>query len=205
MEDSFVEVDVDADVEVSPSVVIGKFADDFGDFLSFEEDALWDAGVFDLGLGDVNGFVGKVIINDDFSDAVVFESAFNDMFLEVAIKSEDFSVVLQPRGLDPGNVIVFRGFSVLEEGKLGDAFGEFINEVYVDFLLGVLSFLLYASVNKIELLSFVVVLFIRVAEDVAGEERDLFGEVLLHQYFILFISYILSILFIYPFWLLLIY
>ena len=72
MEDSFVEVDVDADVEVSPSVVIGKFADDFGDFLSFEEDALWDAGVFDLGLGDVNGFVGKVIINDDFSDAVVF-------------------------------------------------------------------------------------------------------------------------------------
>ena len=202
VENSFVEVDVDSDVKVSPSVIVGKFTDDFRDFLPFKEDALWNAWVFDLWLSDVNGFVSKVIINNDFSDAVVFESAFNDVFLEVTIKSEDFSVILQPWWLDSGNVIIFWGFSVLKEGKLSDAFGEFINEVFIDFLLDVLSFLLHASVNKIELLSFVVVLFIRVTEDMTWEEWNLFGKVLLHQYFILFISYILSILFSYSFWLL---
>jgi hypothetical protein len=124
------------------------------------------------------------------------------VFLEVTIKSEDFSVILQPWWLDSGNVIIFWGSSVLKEGKLSDAFGEFINEVFIDFLLDVLSFLLHASVNKIELLSFVVVLFIRVTEDMTWEEWNLFGKVLLHQYFILFISYILSILFSYSFWLL---
>ena len=43
VENSFVEVDVDSDVKVSPSVIVGKFTDDFRDFLPFKEDALWNA------------------------------------------------------------------------------------------------------------------------------------------------------------------
>jgi hypothetical protein len=43
VEDSFVEVDVDSNVKVSPGVIISQLPDDSGDFLSFEKDALGNA------------------------------------------------------------------------------------------------------------------------------------------------------------------
>ena len=43
VEDSFVEVDVDSNVKVSPGVIISQLPDKSGDFLSFEEDALGNA------------------------------------------------------------------------------------------------------------------------------------------------------------------
>ncbi len=106
------------------------------------------------------------------------------MFLEVSIKPKDFPVILQPWGLYSGNVVILWGSSVLEEGELSDAFGEFVNEVLIDILLGILFFLLYTAVNKIELLSLVEALLIRITEDVAWEERNLFGKVFLHSKFI---------------------
>lgn len=71
MEDSFVKIDVDTNIKISPCVIIDQLSDDFGDFLSFEEDALRNAGVLDFGLCDVDGLVGEVVVNDHFSDSVV--------------------------------------------------------------------------------------------------------------------------------------
>jgi hypothetical protein len=102
------------------------------------------------------------------------------MFLEVTIKPQHFPVVLQPWWLYSGNVIVLWTFSVLEEGQLGDALGQLVNKVLVDFLLHVLSLFLYTPVHKIKLLSLVETLFIRVTEHVTWKKWYLFGKVLLH-------------------------
>ena len=66
---------------------------------------------------------------------------------------------------------------------MGDAFGKFVDEVFINFLLDILSLLLYTAINKIELLSLVEILFIGITEDVAWKERYLLGEVLLHTIF----------------------
>lgn len=102
------------------------------------------------------------------------------MLLEICVKSEHFSVVFQPWGLDSGDVIVLRSFTVLEEGQLAEALGQFVDEVLINFLFQILFFLLNASVHKIELLGLVEVLLIRITEDVTRKEWDLFWNIFLH-------------------------
>lgn len=107
-EDSLIEVNILRDFEIFPGV---EFLDSqcFRNFLTVYKDALGDAGVLDSGFGDVDGVVVEVIVNDTRSDAIVFELGLHDGFLEIAIESQDLSVVLEPGGLHPRDVVVLGG------------------------------------------------------------------------------------------------
>lgn len=54
----------------------------------------------------MDGSVTEIIVDIAFSDSVVFDRVFNYCLLEVAGKSQDLSIVLQPRRLDSRNIIV---------------------------------------------------------------------------------------------------
>lgn len=137
VEYSFKEVYIDSDVQIFPCVIIRKLADNLGDFLSFQEHALRDTGVLNFGLGNIDCFISKVIINEDFPDAIVLPLAFDHMLLEECIESQDFPVVLEPWGLDTGDVVVFGLFAILHEGEIGDTFGEFVDKVFIDLLFNI--------------------------------------------------------------------
>ena len=61
------------------------------DDVALEEGALGNARVDLLGLRDHNGLVLKVEEDGHFPDAVVLETALNNMLLEVALEAEDLS------------------------------------------------------------------------------------------------------------------
>lgn len=67
--------------------MVGQLADDLGDFLPLDEDALRDARVLDLGLCDEDGLIGEVVVDEYGSDPVILQSALHDMFLEVGIEA----------------------------------------------------------------------------------------------------------------------
>lgn len=137
VEDSFKEVDIDSDVEIFPCVIIRKLADNLGDFLSFQEHALGNTGVLNFGLGNIDCLISQVIVNEDFPDAIVLPLAFDDMLLEECIESQDFPIILEPRRLYTGDVVVFGLFAILHEGEIGDTFGEFIDKVFIDLLFNI--------------------------------------------------------------------
>jgi hypothetical protein len=62
VKDSLVDVNVDSDIKIFPCVIVVKFSDDFGYFLSFQKDALRDARVFYLGFSDENSQVRQVVV-----------------------------------------------------------------------------------------------------------------------------------------------
>lgn len=66
------------------------------------------------------------------------------------------------------------------EGKCGQSLGHFVDEISINLFFMELTLLLLGSIDEIELLGFVVVLFVGVVEDVAREEGDLLGKVGLH-------------------------
>ena len=95
-----VHFDIASEVQVSPGVgVEGGVA--LGHLVAFEEDALRDACVFDLGLGDVEGVVVEVVVDDALANAVVLARVLVHCLLEVPEEAQHLSVVLQPfrRGL----------------------------------------------------------------------------------------------------------
>ena len=127
-----------------------------------------DSRVLYLGLSDIESLVSQVVINRHFPDSVVLESAFDDMLLEISIEPENLPIVLEPWRLNSGNVVIFGCLSLPQEGQLTHAFGHLINQVHVDLLFDILLFLLNTSSNKVELLSLVIALLIRVTEYVTG-------------------------------------
>ena len=102
------------------------------------------------------------------------------MLLEICVKSEHFSVIFQPWGLDSGDVIVLRGSAVLEEGQLTQALSQLVDEILINFLFQILFLLLNTAVHEIELLGLVEILLIRITEDVTRKERYLFWNIFLH-------------------------
>jgi hypothetical protein len=102
------------------------------------------------------------------------------MLLEVRIESQNFPIVLEPRWLYPGYVIIFWCISLFLEGGVVETFGQLIDEVFVDGLFMELSLLLLGSIYEIELLCLVEALLVRIVEDVTREEGDLFRNVCLH-------------------------
>ena len=189
-EDAFEDVEVDSDVEVLPGVMVGQLADHLGHLLPLEEHALRNAGVFDFLLSDEDGLVGKVVVDLDGSDAVVFESAFDDVLLEVGIEAQHFAIVLEPWRLHPRDVVVFGCLACFLEGEVVDGLAHLVDQVGVDLFLMELPLLLHRPVLEIELLRLVVVLFVGVVEDVSWQEWYLLRDVCLHQlklYFYLFI------------------
>ena len=96
-EDSAVDIQVLLEVEVAPGVVI-KSAVIFRHFMSFEENALRDSRIFDLGLSYVNRVVVEVVEDHAFADSEVLGLVFVHCLLEVGIETEHLAVVLQPLG-----------------------------------------------------------------------------------------------------------
>jgi hypothetical protein len=66
------------------------------------------------------------------------------------------------------------------EGEVAQRLSHLIDEVFINFLIEELAFLLLGTINEIELLGLVVVLLIGIVKDVAWKERNLFGDVELH-------------------------
>ena len=57
--------------------------------MSLEEDTLWDSGVFNSVLNDMDGVIIKVIVDNALSDSEVLIWVFNDWFLEESVEAED--------------------------------------------------------------------------------------------------------------------
>lgn len=69
---AFEDVQVDGYVEVLPGVVICEFPDYSGDLLALQEYALRDAGVFYFFFCDEEGLVRKIVVDEYWSDSIVF-------------------------------------------------------------------------------------------------------------------------------------
>jgi hypothetical protein len=94
-ENSLVDIEVDTNVEVLPDVVFRLVIWEWK-LMSLQKDSLWHSRVLDSWLDDVDGVIVKVVVDDAFSDSVVFVWIFNNWFLEVSIEAENLSVVLEP-------------------------------------------------------------------------------------------------------------
>ena len=87
-ENSLVDVEVDANVEVLPNVVFGLVLW-VRQLVSLQEDSLRDTGVLDSWLDDVDGVVIKVVVDDALPDSVVLVSVFDNWLLEVSVEAKD--------------------------------------------------------------------------------------------------------------------
>jgi hypothetical protein len=98
-EHSCVNIEVHANVEVLPDVVLG-WVRWVWQLVSLHEDTLWNSGVLNSWLNDVDGVIIKVVVDGALSKSVVLIGVFNDWFLEVSIEAKDLSVILEPLGGD---------------------------------------------------------------------------------------------------------
>jgi len=57
--------------------------------VSLHEDTLWNSGVLNSWLNDVDGVIIKVVVDGALSKSVVLIGVFNDWFLEVSIEAKD--------------------------------------------------------------------------------------------------------------------
>ena len=160
--------------------MIRELSDDFGHFLSFEEGTLRDATVLYFFLSDEDALIGEVVVDLYGSNAIVFEPAFDNCFLEVGIEPQHFSIIFEPRRLDSWDVVVLRSLSGLHEAHVIDRFAHLVQKILIYIFLIELPFFLNRAVHAVELLSFMEVLLVWVVEDVTRQERHLLGNVCLH-------------------------
>jgi len=102
------------------------------------------------------------------------------VLLEIGIKSQHFSIVFEPRWLNTRNVVILRRLPGLLKAEIVQRLGHLINEILVNFLFEELPLLLLRTIYEVELLSLVVVLLIRIVEDMSGQERHLLWNIHLH-------------------------
>ena len=86
-ENSLVDIEVDTNVEVLPDVVF-RLVIWIWKLMSLQKDSLWHSRVLNSWLDDVDGVIVKVVVDDAFSDSVVFVWVFNNWFLEVSVEAE---------------------------------------------------------------------------------------------------------------------
>lgn len=103
------------------------------------------------------------------------------MFLEVGVEAKHFTIVLEPRRLYPWYIVIFWCGSLFLEGKVANRLAHLVDQIFIDILFKELPFFLLRSVHEVELLSLVIILFVRVMENMAWEEGNLLGKVGLHS------------------------
>ena len=84
-----VNVQIVSQIEVLPGEVLWRGDVRFGDFMSFEEDSLRDAGVLNSGFNDVQSVVFQIVVDNALADSEVFVFVFNNSLLEVGIELQD--------------------------------------------------------------------------------------------------------------------
>jgi hypothetical protein len=99
---------INANIQIFPCIIIGQLSDDPRNLLPFQKYSLRDSRVLNFWLCNEKCLICQVIVYQNFSNSVILEPAFDNMLLEIGIKSENFSVVLEPWWLYSGNVIVLR-------------------------------------------------------------------------------------------------
>jgi hypothetical protein len=104
--------------------------------VSLHEDSLWNSGVLNSWLDDVDGIVIKIVVDSAFSDSVVLIGIFNNWLLEITGETKYLSVILEPLGGDLGDGILDLPTSALNTSKLGwYSLGHGHNQIWVDILL----------------------------------------------------------------------
>ena len=87
-EDSGVDIEVDANVEVSPGVVFALIIRQ-RELVSLEEYSLWHSGVLNLGLEDVDGVVIEEVVDSALARSEVLVGVLHDGLDEVGVKDQD--------------------------------------------------------------------------------------------------------------------
>ena len=164
-ENSVEDVYVASKIEIFPGIMISQLPNDLRNFLPFQKNSLRNSTVLNFRLGDKDSLVGEIIVDFHFSDAIILKPTFNNMFLEIGIESQNFSLVFYPRGLNSRDRFVFRLFSFFLEAKIAQSFGQFINQMDINILGYVLPLFLLTMIGINKLLSFVEILFIGIVEN----------------------------------------
>jgi len=86
--------------------------------MPLHEDALWDSGVLNSWLNNVNGIILEIIEDGAVSDSIIFVRVLNDWFLEVSAEFEYLSIVFQPLGGNFWNRIVLLSISLRDAVEL---------------------------------------------------------------------------------------
>lgn len=114
---SFEDFEIHWKIKIFPCVMIIKLSYNSGHFLPFQENSLWNSTVLNFRFCYENSLIWQIIVDFDFPNPIIFEPAFHNVFLEVSIKPQNFSIILYPWSLNSGNRFVFWLFSLLLEAK----------------------------------------------------------------------------------------
>jgi len=104
-EDSAVDIQIDAYIQISPGVDLGLLAGN-EDLVSLEEDTLRDATVLKSVLQDMQSVIIEVIVNSAFADAIVLIGVLYNGLLEIGLEVQHLLVMLEPLGSNSRNSIV---------------------------------------------------------------------------------------------------
>jgi len=90
-EHSAVNIQIHAEAEIGPDVdgIIHAW---HGELVALEEDTLWDAGVLNAVLNDVDGVVLKIVVKDALANTVVLVGILYDWLLEVNFEIENLKL-----------------------------------------------------------------------------------------------------------------
>jgi len=87
-EDSAVDIQIDAHIQISPGINFGLLAGN-EDLVSLEEDTLRDATVLKSILQDMQSVIIEVIVNSAFADAVVLIGVLYNGLLEIGLEVQN--------------------------------------------------------------------------------------------------------------------
>lgn len=86
-ENSAINVEISRQIEIAPAVVLVFWVFWEWELVSLQENSLWDTGVLNLWLNDVDGIVLEVIVDKTFSNSEILIGIFNYWLLEVSMES----------------------------------------------------------------------------------------------------------------------
>ena len=87
-EDSLVDAEVDGDVQILPSVVLGMIIWE-RQLVSLQENALRNSSVLNSWLDDVDGVIVQVIVDDALAESEVLIGVLNNWLLEVCVEAKN--------------------------------------------------------------------------------------------------------------------
>ena len=89
-ENSLVNIKVCSNIQILPGVVFG-FVMRQWQLVSLHKDALWNTGVLNSWLDDVDSVIIKIVINDALANSEIFIWILNDWLLEVCVEFENLN------------------------------------------------------------------------------------------------------------------